>query len=125
VLAPYDFTWTGVTAGTYTLTAKATDNQGSVTTSAPITITVDSLPLINDVVVGSNPFEDQTTIKIPHASNTSLTISIKDMSGLTVWESAGLQTNQTIHIGSGLPIGIYIVTASYAGTIKVTRLIKH
>jgi hypothetical protein len=38
--APYDFTWSGVAAGTYTLTARATDDLGGVTTSAASTITV-------------------------------------------------------------------------------------
>jgi hypothetical protein len=40
--APYSFTWGGVTAGTYTLTARATDDLGASTTSAPATITVSS-----------------------------------------------------------------------------------
>jgi GH18 family chitinase/chitodextrinase len=38
--APYSFGWTNVAAGTYTLTAKATDNSGAVTTSGAITIVV-------------------------------------------------------------------------------------
>ena len=38
--APYSFTWGGVAAGTYTITARATDNLGTSTTSAPSTITV-------------------------------------------------------------------------------------
>jgi hypothetical protein len=38
--APYGFTWGGVTAGTYTLTARATDNLAATTTSTPSTITV-------------------------------------------------------------------------------------
>ena len=38
--APYSFTWSGVAAGTYTLTARATDDLGASTTSAPSTITV-------------------------------------------------------------------------------------
>jgi hypothetical protein len=38
--APYSFTWSGVAAGTYTLTARATDNLGGVGTSAASTITV-------------------------------------------------------------------------------------
>ena len=37
---PYGFGWGGVTAGTYTLTARATDNLGASSTSAPSTITV-------------------------------------------------------------------------------------
>jgi chitinase len=38
--SPYSFAWTNVAAGTYTLTTKATDNQGAVGTSAAISITV-------------------------------------------------------------------------------------
>ncbi len=38
--APYAFSWTGVAIGTYTITAKATDNSNAVTTSSAITITV-------------------------------------------------------------------------------------
>ena len=38
--APYNFTWGGVGAGTYTITARATDDLGTSTTSAPSTITV-------------------------------------------------------------------------------------
>jgi chitinase len=38
--SPYSFSWTSVAAGTYTLTTKATDNQGAVGTSAAITVTV-------------------------------------------------------------------------------------
>jgi hypothetical protein len=39
-VAPYSFTWTSVGAGTYSLTAKATDNRGALTPSSPINITV-------------------------------------------------------------------------------------
>jgi hypothetical protein len=38
--APYAFSWTSVPAGTYVLTAKATDDVGAVTTSSSVTITV-------------------------------------------------------------------------------------
>ena len=38
--APYSFTWGSVAAGTYTLTARATDNLGATTTSAASTVTV-------------------------------------------------------------------------------------
>jgi regulation of enolase protein 1 (concanavalin A-like superfamily) len=37
---PYSFAWNSVPGGNYTLTAKATDNLGATTTSAPVAITV-------------------------------------------------------------------------------------
>ena len=40
--APYNFTWNNVAAGTYALSAKATDNQGAITTSIAVAITVSS-----------------------------------------------------------------------------------
>jgi subtilisin family serine protease len=42
--APYSFSWTGVTPGTYTLRAVATDNAGASTTSAAVTVQVVAPP---------------------------------------------------------------------------------
>ena len=38
--APFSFTWRNVSAGSHTLTARATDNGGAVSTSSAVTITV-------------------------------------------------------------------------------------
>jgi RHS repeat-associated protein len=38
--APWDYTWGNVVAGSYSVTAKATDNLGTTTTSTPIAVTV-------------------------------------------------------------------------------------
>ncbi|HYC83621.1 MAG TPA: glycosyl hydrolase family 18 protein [Chryseosolibacter sp.] len=40
--SPYSFVWSNVAAGSYTLTAKATDNQNAATTSSAVNITVGS-----------------------------------------------------------------------------------
>lgn len=40
--APYTFAWSGVAAGTYSLTAKATDNSGGAKTSTAVSITVNA-----------------------------------------------------------------------------------
>ncbi|MGA9997905.1 MAG: Ig-like domain-containing protein [Pyrinomonadaceae bacterium] len=41
---PYTFQWNNVSAGTYTLTAKSTDNSGAVTTSNTVKIKVNVMP---------------------------------------------------------------------------------
>ena len=38
--SPYSASWTGATAGTYSLTARATDNSGATTTSSAVSVTV-------------------------------------------------------------------------------------
>ena len=47
--APYAFTWSNVAAGSYSLTAKATDNVGGTSTSAAVTILVNAT---NFAIVG-------------------------------------------------------------------------
>jgi len=41
-IAPYEFTWSGAAEGTYSITARATDNGGALNTSYPVVITVGS-----------------------------------------------------------------------------------
>ncbi|MFN8347500.1 MAG: Ig-like domain-containing protein [Spirosomataceae bacterium] len=40
--SPYTFSWTNVAAGTYSITAKATDNLGAVTVSGSVSVTVNA-----------------------------------------------------------------------------------
>ncbi len=43
-VAPYQYDWANVAAGSYTLTAKATDTSGASTISAPVTVIVQAAP---------------------------------------------------------------------------------
>ena len=52
--APYTLSWTNVAAGTYTLTAKATDNSNAVTTSSTVTVVVNTAPATGPVIVYQN-----------------------------------------------------------------------
>ena len=49
---PFSLTWTNVAVGTYPLTAKATDNGGGVTISAPVSVSV-SLPVVTTAATDS------------------------------------------------------------------------
>jgi RHS repeat-associated protein len=44
--APYTFSWEDVAAGSYSLTARATDNLGVTATSAPVTVIVNAPPAV-------------------------------------------------------------------------------
>lgn len=44
--APFQFTWSPVAAGSYSLTARATDNSGATATSAAVPIVVNALPTV-------------------------------------------------------------------------------
>jgi len=77
--SPYSFSWTNIAPGNYTLTAKATDNRGLVTTSTPVSISVKA-PLAPSVTITApamaTTFTAPANIKImANASDTDGTIS--------------------------------------------------
>lgn len=45
--APYSYAWPSVAKGVYTITAKATDSEGAVTTSAAVTFSVGTAPAVS------------------------------------------------------------------------------
>lgn len=74
IASPYSFDWNGVVAGTYSLKAKATDNYGAVTTSAPVNITVNALPYVSMTAPANNAVFNS-------GSNISLTANASDTDG--------------------------------------------
>jgi len=67
--SPYSFTWTNVVAGTYSITAVATDNSTSKTTSLPISIVVSAAPVSTvSLVAGWNYIGCPLTGSTPLAS---------------------------------------------------------
>ncbi|MBL8510605.1 MAG: hypothetical protein JNM52_03070, partial [Betaproteobacteria bacterium] len=65
--APFGYTWSGVAAGSYTLTAKAYDNLAAVTTSMPINITINQA---NQTITGFTPASP-----ITYAPNASIALT--------------------------------------------------
>jgi len=61
---PYSFSWTNVSQGTYTLTAKATDNQQKSTFSNPVAVNVDNESITNQppTVSISSPTKSTTYV---------------------------------------------------------------
>ncbi|WP_377490945.1 Ig-like domain-containing protein [Pontibacter toksunensis] len=75
--APYTYNWGGVAAGSYTITAKATDNLGATTTSAPVAVRVDgnSPPIVQITSPGNNH-----TLTIPQ-NPIHITVNASDADG--------------------------------------------
>lgn len=106
--APYQFVWSNVAAGAYALTVKATDNQGAVTTSNVVNITVNadtpaaptnltatavSSSQIN--LIWTDNSSNETGFKIERSTNGSSFTQIATVNaGVTNFASTGLQKNR-------------------------------
>ena len=91
--APYSFTWNGVAAGGYSITAKATDNLGATTVSAPVNITV--------ISTGTFGFSDNFSDNaIDPTKWTYGTIQGAIYSGPSAWDATvpALERNQRLEI---------------------------
>ncbi len=97
--APYSITWSGAAVGEYTLTAKATDNEGGVRTSLSTNITVsvqvdvtgvELAPTEGDIAVGGT-LQLEAVVAPFDATNQNVSFQSDDTSIATVSES-GLVT---------------------------------
>ncbi len=109
--APYSFSWTDLPAGSYTVTAKAYDNLGAVTTSAAATITVAVAALPAPTITSISP----TGITLGNAA--SVTIDGANLTGATVTFSNGTVGTATTTTATRIVIPI---TGSTVGTGTVT-----
>lgn len=78
--APYTFSWTSVTAGSYSLTAKATDNGGAVTTSTavPVTVTAPVAPIIASPADGASIYASSVTVSGTYSGDRYTTTVLAD-----------------------------------------------
>jgi uncharacterized repeat protein (TIGR02543 family) len=88
--SPYEYTWTGVPAGSYILTVQAQDNQGAVGTSTAIGITVSAQAVYYTLTVNANPSNGGTITQSPtgssHLAGTPVTVTATPSAG---YEFAG------------------------------------
>jgi regulation of enolase protein 1 (concanavalin A-like superfamily) len=114
--SPYIFSWTNVAAGTYTLTAIATDNTGAKTTSAGVTVTVAPPPNKPPTVSISTPAAG-TVYTAPASMSIAAIASDPDGSVVRVDFYAGTQqvgsavSSPFSVTWSGVPGGAYSLTA--------------
>lgn len=126
--SPYTYSWQNVAAGSYSITAKATDNQGAATTSAPVGITVmpDSTPALVVSPLSLAVPEAGTanfTVKLSKAPTSNVTVSTARTSGdadLTVSAATRTFTPANWNTAQNVPVSAANDADNTSGTAQFT-----
>ncbi len=134
--SPYTFTWTGVAAGTYSLTARATDASGNTATSSAVSVTV--IAMTNPSVVASptslSVTQGQTGsfgVTLNQAPTSNVTVTVSRTSGNTglsvsaggtlTFTPSNFNTAQNVTIrADATSTGSAVFTASATGYTSAT-----
>jgi len=116
---PYSFTWKEVPAGTYSITAAATDNKGLRTVSAVVTVVVEkSTSVVNQlpsvrikIPKGKKPKKHDNVVIIAEASDPDGTISKVELKSGNV-TIAELTAAPYVFTLQNVDTGIYLFTAT-------------
>jgi beta-glucanase (GH16 family) len=116
--SPYNFTWRGVAAGTYTITAKATDNGGTVTTSAAVSVRVNGTPPVttNLAINKSATVSSAETAALPGSAAV-------DGNGTTRW-SSGAGDPQWIYVDLGVSYDVNQVKVTWEAAYGKDYLVQ-
>jgi beta-glucanase (GH16 family)/PKD repeat protein len=113
--SPYSFTWTDVAPGTYTVTAKATDNEGAVTTSKGALVFVsnpgNTPPVVSIASPGNNAsFTTPATITLDaNASDDGSIYKVEFYNGNTLLGTDF--SNPYSFVWANVTTGTYVITA--------------
>jgi len=128
--APYSFTWKDVAAGTYSITAVATDNLNATTTSVPVNVEVEARTIydVNSEILNiyPNPNDGHFSIYlIEPLQNENSEIIITTLDGQLIYREPLLQEEITKEFDlSYLRPGIYIFILSGSEIIVTKKFIK-
>lgn len=98
--APFSLTWSNVSAGSYTLTAKATDNGNASTLSNPVSVTVTNAAFASVTLINPATGGGQFQFQFPTQADASYTVQFTDSLSPITWQTL---TNLA---GNGSPAAI-------------------
>ncbi|WP_210490275.1 Ig-like domain-containing protein [Rufibacter aurantiacus] len=122
--SPYSFTWNNAPAGVHTITAKASDNEGTVTTSKPITLYVTAPNHAPPAVSITSPtaassFTTPATVTInANATDDGSVYKVEFYNGTTLLGTDF--TSPFSYTWSGVAAGTYSITAKATDNGKLT-----
>jgi ELWxxDGT repeat protein len=110
--APFSITWSGGTAGTYSLTAKVTDSSSAVVTSSPVSVILNAPPTVSITApAGGTQFAAPASITI-NANASDSDGSIAQVQFFRDGVSLGIDTGSPYTVTwSSAPVGSYVLTA--------------
>jgi GH18 family chitinase/aryl-phospho-beta-D-glucosidase BglC (GH1 family) len=124
-VSPYSFNWTGVVAGSYVLSAKATDNAGAVTTSSVVNVTVMASP---ESPYGGTPIILPGQLQAENYDIGGEGIAYHDIDAVNqggAYRTDGVDIEATTDIGGGYDVG-YIATGEWLKyTVNITSTGKY
>jgi RHS repeat-associated protein len=113
--SPYSFVWSNVSTGTYSITARATDNAGAVTTTTPASITVSAINVPPAVSLAGTLNGAVFTAPAAVTLNAIATDSDGSISKVEFYEGANLIGSDTTSpfsfVWSSVGVGSYDITA--------------
>ncbi|BBB62715.1 hypothetical protein UNDKW_4442 [Undibacterium sp. KW1] len=120
--APYSYSWTNVAPGTYSITAKATDNLSGTTTSTPVSIIVTNPITVNVTAPANNA---SVTVGTPIAITATAADSKGTISKVEFYNGATLLGSATAspysYSWTNAAIGTYSLTAKVTDSQSLTQ----
>lgn len=127
ITAPYSFVWSNVAAGTYTLTAKATDNKLGVTTSTSVQVVVGTTTTTSDLIgVNCVTVNGVTTFELNAAKRVNATAYSWWCNGSTqsIVPTTGQPWKATYSFGQWFTGGDVCVGVNYSGSPYYAQFCK-
>ncbi|MFZ6781391.1 Ig-like domain-containing protein, partial [Undibacterium sp. Ji83W] len=120
--APYSYSWANVAPGTYSITAKATDNLSGTTTSTPVSITVTNPITVNLTAPANNA---SVTVGTPIAITATAADSKGSISKVEFYNGTTLLGSATAspysYSWTNAAVGTYSLTAKVTDSQSLTQ----
>lgn len=120
--APYSLLWTNVTAGTYTLTAVATDNVNGMRTSSPITTVVNTITQVNNNSFSTKLLYPNPTSGLVYFGSGIKNIHVSNIEG-KMMNISYAPNDDHIDLYT-LPKGVYIIRFEKDNQVYVEKITK-